>query len=985
VSTEWINRLSRPEGAFLFFLRISGIPVLFSHAPVPSAWGTPLVVNWKGEVYQWSETLVLSDDLGSTSTKAEPKSGLARSGKMDFSFYLRGTGEADPGGDIWQGYLNKNHDRPDEGITNLRATLGGSGETSIPVNGTTNFNNLPVPVYIGTETLVAGGSNTADEIKPINTRGAYGSWAQSFRVLDDATNGETAGGAFVSSWPLVLRGRYVELYMCVGRWWKDEFDPVGLAMDDTRQIYKGIVNKTSEGDDTLTFVLGTAAIDQVLNKRFATRLPLGKPIWTAADNARHILNHIYIGPHNHYMHLIWTWTDNSDSILRPRKIAFDVLLRTSGGNPVAEGTYGIDTIAEFVKNGLNHDPDSYIARPNGDEIVTSVYFQRSGIAGKDTRLQLRLRTGSATNGATNRFYWIEMLLESPGRNVSFLRDLGWSENLLLEASTDPAQTHGQAFFVSNDAEEAPLAFRWPAREQAAPNRIYYVKQQGPDFDPSPGWLDDSGAAIGGLVKIGDNEIVKISGLGSLTARGLTVRWLEVAARGVMDTGEPEPLIQKLEPGSDRVVEFVQGVGFTGTSWPRAAAYILHSGSGESGLLHTDLDRGWRGSGLALPDFVADIDQWLAIAPVLNSRRERIWFDEPTTLKDFLADELVISSAVLLATAEFVQDTGYRMRIIEIGHGSEHSFSDARQLTEETNIATLKGGNVGVDRNEELVINHVSIRAGYNPATGKFLARFENFEHTSIDSWGKGATLKIDIKTISGAADQELFSRAIAAQVFSLYAHPYGILALSAARLETITWQVTDLVEITHSKLWRYDKPGRGITNLRGRLMVKRDEPLGRQGISSRLTMVVDISGRRRAAWGPTAILDDEQADGFQYSVFDHGLSSADLGDPYDITAFKVGYRVRVFRAGSTLFAQAAITAVVDSAGGDDGELRFDFDLTAFFGTVPSGQLYVIYDNHAETSPAQIAEAQRVFSVWSDGSGELDTGVGGDERDAFTYD
>lgn len=287
----------------IFVVRILGLPYLFSHVALPSQWddgsGT---VTVSSETYEWSNSLILSSSVGSTSSQLEPKAGTVKNGGMDLTFARAGT-HRDPASDLWLNLLCNNRKRSDGLISTVAEDLDAT-ETSIQL--TSNPWSGAETLYVGRETMkkAAGAGN------PITvTRGGFGAWATRHQgvVEDPGVAGGQTVGLSIADFPLDLTGRFIQVFFCPGEWIQEgelrfyAADPLDDA--ENRIIFVGPIVDVSEGGSELNKITVQAnSLDALFDGPACSNYPRATPFTSDIRNNQGTVTSTYIGNHNKWFH-----------------------------------------------------------------------------------------------------------------------------------------------------------------------------------------------------------------------------------------------------------------------------------------------------------------------------------------------------------------------------------------------------------------------------------------------------------------------------------------------------------------------------------------------------------------------------------------------------------------------------------------------------------------------------------------------------------
>lgn len=295
--------LQRPDMSAIFVLRISGIPLLFSNAKIPTRWSSTNTLTYNGEDYTWVPALDISEGVSVSTTKIEPKGGVGQSTGMDFNIvtvgYQSGSYETDPTLSVLLNNTNRTDSRYVASLkANLDADVSGPGTDLFFIYNPWESSGIDF-LYLGTETIKIESitNNKADNIESTVTRGCFGSMPQDhIGEVYDATSVQ-GGNMYVADYPLTMEGRYAELWMVPGEFHTDAngkpfFIPFadGLADSDNQLVYAGLVDGTHEDGMIVTF--RTSSLDQMIKGNVMAMCP------TAKINAARKIERFYLGPHN---------------------------------------------------------------------------------------------------------------------------------------------------------------------------------------------------------------------------------------------------------------------------------------------------------------------------------------------------------------------------------------------------------------------------------------------------------------------------------------------------------------------------------------------------------------------------------------------------------------------------------------------------------------------------------------------------------------
>lgn len=931
------TRVAQRSLGVMFYCRISGLPYIFASQAIPSSWdaggGTTTISS---ETYTWSATLMTDDDFGTVEQRAEPKSGVGITGSMKLRFAVRGTANT-PTSDVWLDLTNASLVRSDRAQANLWLDLLASDTTATTTDLPNTVWTASTPtIYLGTETMT-GTRNTGGSFTSLS-RGKYGSKAI-FHPGVLSEQQDTPGlGPLISTGPLTLSGRVLELWVGTGYFSGGVFVPYGTSAmgNEDRKIYAGIINDAELSSDADFVEVDTQSIDQWLAKEVATRLP------TAVAGNRHGWHMIQVDDSDNEVSFRWTSYRAGGSNAENELVEHLTLQRDNeagGSENVPNGLYSFGAIGEFISWTIekaastatffgSYGTPQWRGRVYnaGDDVEPRYAFEislpsTSTKYTQHTTFEIVVRGTTHPQAAFNRSIWCE---------------LGFTQSQLAEVTYDSNRTY---FTVT--ADRKAHVFRWPANRQ---NRVlYYDKKEGPAFDTSPGWTDDDANAVGAYAVINGIEAIKFTADSGEA--------LQTAGRNQLDTECEGETYVEFDADEDKRPTVWQAVALPGVSLARALLYCMigHDGTGDVEASQA-WDQGWWGAGAAIhPDYID-----IASFTLINARRadqqfRRYAFCKPTELRKAFADDLVLSQ-LFLGTSSGKIALFEVIPPLEINSASAHTVSH-----DEINSR----GGWGWDASNSKLINKIELRGVYDLAKDKYYREVTQFNQTSIATYGEQRALKLDLRgipnrlaTIFPAPKRGLPFYSVgpiaARQIFGAYAWPYVVLELDIADLGAWNWSVGDAVSITHDALPATTTVDRGWTSVLGRIYAIKYF-FKKPGVRARITVVTRRhDGRRFSAWAPSALLTTKNnasefvaaANTFTYS-----------GDGADVDSFYSGIFAQVMdlATGTIYFSEVesvsgnTITFVDSIAGGAPALLMYDTYDAQFLEANQQSHIYLAHE------------------------------------------
>ena len=926
--------MANPTAAVFFYIRISGLPYIFASHSIPSAWedtpgsGTTTISS---EVYTWSKTLISDSDFASVSSKLELKAGIASSGGLRLRFATTGN-QAVSTSDVWLDLINNSVNRSDANYCTLITNLTASATAIAGCNTVAGFAGSDGVIYMSTETIaysVASGTTFQTLV-----RGRYGSPAHYHVGIPDGIEETGAGGAIVCDKPLNFMGRIVEVWMATGSKEDGVVTPFGATAMSTEDwnIYKGVVVANPDLDSSLlTVEIDTASIDKLLQNKIARRLPTARAGVPDFDGWQ------YIQIDDSCNMLSWTWNvfDTVTAANSLLLVASKRLQRDNGSNvseDVPDGRYFFDVIGSYIQ--------WTIRKHSGDVAIGDVDISLEN-TGTETEPVFTLKVELPSLGFT-------------GFRLLFDRDnVLWPELGFEGEQSSEVQSSGVG--VELQAPRGAAAFRWPTGSRT--RRLYLHDETGPAFDASvAGVTDDDTNAVDGFVRIGKQEVASFNEYNTSTA---TRHYLVVDGRNEFGSRPQEELYVEWESDKKDLPQVVQGLCFPDVSFLRMLLFLMLSDGGDGGN-HATWDKLWRGSGAAIPSQLVNVSAITDLDAARNDQRRRngYCFFEPTKLRDAIQGEMILNQMFLAPVAVAA---GYTLKVLE-----NNAPNDSETGTTIDHTTVWSRGQ-GVSFIKPPLINEIKVKADIDNATGKFRREYTQINATSRATFGDYAALSISVRGILGGgvrikAKEGLRAaiRRFTQQIWSEYGWPYAVVEFDiAAPLTVWTWQIGDVVTITHDALPAELAIGRGWTTVNGRIFAITYYYQS-QGRRARVTCIIKrFGGRRMSTWCPSASLSAKSSDTAWTAAAN---AYTDAGSGNDLTHWDAGDEVRGFTEGDESGAE---TATIATASGT----AIVFDAPGITLAAP------IIIESADHDDASIAASQLNHVYMSDGDGVLNKSSG----------
>jgi len=774
--------ISDPDLALLFYVRISGLPYVWSNAALPTEWtGGTAVVSIGGETYTHQSTLLLGDDL-EIAYKAEPWAGIGSSGELDLAFQLRANQNDAASSDPWLGITTSSIFRDDVAVLTADAT---AAATTLYVDDSSGFSS-PGVLYAGLETITYTGTGVFPFDGIVFTgcgRGGFGSMATIHTADQDQVQEVGQGGPYVASHPLTLSGRIVTVYAATGYLHNGTWVPHGTAITDadSRVVFRGILDNWELSDDLHEVQIRCSDLTRVLDEPVMQRYP------RAYGNSN---GAIYVGPDNNELSWSWSHVDVNAVYNQP--------LEDTTGSEVSEGFYTIDQISAYV----NATIQAYDSPPEADVSYTvEIEHDPDYGAFEDGRIRIRVAANTdETPSPPGEYKSKSFGLIVDNAVPCFWRELGFTESMSVSG------TLGRNSTVYNwelHGNRGLPAFRLPEGEKT--RWLPLIGHRGLDFDPQPGWLDEEGDAAPGFALVGKSEIVAFDDFDDYTLKGIDIPYIDVSRRGAFGTVYDEEVYYEYNSrgiDSGKPIDIRQVFGIENVDIMTAMLYAITSGSGEDS--NGSYDYGWVGAGAYVDDSLIDATSFLDVGCLSDSTRGFV-VTETTPIRDLIASELALLQSQLLPKSN---GTTYALHAAKYAPPAEVETVGA--ALDHSNISTAYG--VGFERGEGRIANHIVAKnIGYDPAKKTAEEKLTWKNGTSVGTWGLAEAIAFDMRYIEDTARARSVVFDYAQNVTALFGAPFPVLEVGVTRAEDV-WlvDVGDLVSLTHSGIPNGITPGWGF-------------------------------------------------------------------------------------------------------------------------------------------------------------------------------
>jgi hypothetical protein len=952
-----------PESATVgIMVRFTGVDYVFADFEQPSlsGWGSASgTISIDGETYTWSQSVHMPRAVG-MGTEYDPNKHRLTAGGMDLEFRLPGT--QDPfSTNPWLGLLNKDPFRSDGDYAVLNGTIEADHTSAIPVVQTTGWATSG-HLHVGIERIEYSTLTATTFGTPI-TRGTYGSKAQQHRA---AFPGSLVGGsgAQVTLYPTVWAGRIATVHLVRGKTIEGVFVPDSTTPEneniDKRQRYVVVAAKAN-GDNSLARVTCNS-IDGLQDIQIAQRLPRSNAGLMDAEERLIRLD-------DTIKNLTYRWSriDNTNGNTMDEPIISTRIQRDIGSGVPGDVLAGWYTLAELqtfltftiLENlngpswfGWSNGPRSRITTPIGaDEIGVAFLFDLNSAPSQfTTDCQVALSIDPARGDSV----WRALGFEDPAQALSGTLT---TTTVYFGVDTEAESTRKFPRFYLPRFPGATAIRSWGLEDPQTPHAI-------------PGYDDDDANAIGGYLRISDQECIGFSAVDTATYPGYTA--FTVSERGALGSSLTEIYV---EWGED-AEPIIQGLAFPNTSWPRVLLYLLLGGSGVSGLNDATYDEGWVGSGVYVDSDLVDKTSILALVAKLgDTLRDWAWF-EATKLRDFVDSEGLLANAILAPIA---------------GQMVARAITKLLEAEVVDSVATLTlahqhadTGRRTYDDGENMISNALEVEGAWDHATDAPRHVAKTYQGTSVTSYGLRNKRSVKLQGVLSVAELKSRVEDLGIRYFSTRAFPRVVFGIPFAN--TIVWDVElmDVVEVTDDLMPAMSSGGaatgatRGLSSVACRVF-KADHLLPaaseREAERGRLAFVTDKKDSSRYShWAPSAQVNAVTGGGSTTLVCDdHALSGNESTSPRDVEYFDTARagttpKVRIYPVGDYA---ASITRTVQSVtlkGVDLSEIEVD---SAVALTPPLIVEPIEYDD------ASITAKQKRYVYMSDGDHKLDGSSGFD--------
>lgn len=921
------TRLQTSGACVFFWAEVDGANALWFNRTPPTNWS----LASGAAVYT---TLAPPSTWQGLESRVEPFAGVAPSGRLTCTFRLTPTHAlaSEEAADPWLDYVANDVTRGP--ITVLTADLTATG-TTMTVDDTTDFASSGI-LHLGSETVLYSGK-TSTTFTGL-TRAQFGTQAQYHVGSLDQVYEVGYGGGYVADRMISLHGRRLRVYCGTGfmtaagdliAYGADEDDT-----DDNRLIFSGYVRDV-QFDGALAQVAVTAeSLRSALARECATRLPRGvggggsKYIYLSDDNNR----------------LSWGWLINGVPSGSDYNYTFaDTRLQrddgAAGTENVPDGWYHWTQIAAYIAFTMDGSASMHPDENGTRSIVCPISDTFSCSIGLvvDEERGGRYALVEFAGTLTTLDYAHQLGGGNPSQDL--MREFGF---------TDPQASFAEYLSGSRDAWSfaAPRLLPYLRIPEGRRGRAIVYRQEGTlAFQTTTGFVDDDGAAVPAYARIGE-EVVRIGA----TSTNYSDKTLTITGRGQLGSRPAEVYIEDTRPfEAPETVEIVQGVVLPSVSWGNAVLQLAMSGNDGTGY-----DRGWRGSGAGLDESIFDTDTFLE----LGSAKRDICRFEPFELDDLLANEAV---AARCAVVEYNGQITLRSTepALEVDTATA-------TLLDTSNLLSLGGPGVKMSLSESRIVNKiVATDLGYNPGTDKAAEKITWKDGTSAGTWGDAKALTISLRNVAGREAARATVLGVAQVAAASWSRPVYALDLTVA-LPEVGWTIDTLdeVRITHPLILERAAPGRGVTELAGRVYGVRPTWRG-DGTAALVRVICYSTAARYSAYAPTAYVSALpsstrlRVDDFYDSRDDSGIKDAER--------FAAGYRVRIYTPGGS--SSGAESRIVDSITLSGTADQSEIVVTAAVGV--NAPCIVEFDAY-DTSG--ISDDQLKWVYISDGDGVLGSGT-----------
>lgn len=821
--------LGRCSVGLVPYVRISGIPYVFSTIDLPDAWDNGSgKVQLGAEIHDWSKTLLWDREHSTAGDELQPKRGDWTPGQSSLRFDLGMSDDA-----LWLSLTNDNPARSDIVATTLLESITVAQTTDIIVRDESVWSADDL-IHLGTECMrvtTIGGTSTLSTVQ----RGRYGSWARYHPAGDESAGIDVSGaGGVLSSVPLQWRGRVVELYLAAGVWLQDgTFLPYSIAANGTADtmIDRCVIVDREYSADISQVELSLASLSLMTQRTIAVRNPRGRAVQYSLDGEPIIQ---FAGDCNQIRYAFTKTDENAGNayILNER-----TLRNSTDTADISTGTFyrlrDVETALEAtIADGAlptnSSTPDVSVALSLDEDGKVTVGI---GLVGAAQPAEYTLTIDAlAANSA-----W---------------RALGFEHAAVVA----PANQTATFIQWSVTADRALPALYLPAisKQQTGIDRyVPVVPEAGADFDAdfSPAKKDGSGN-VAPAYRLGDQTIFETDAFGTT----FSLSRLEVFDRLVYGERQAPEIYEEIDPEDPFSLPIVRGVGFAGVG---EFSMLLHLMLGFTGVPGTNstYDEGWAERDHIPASFV-DIESFEALERDTQppSGADNWIFFEPTSVQDVIRQVCAANNAFVCA-AYNPDDEQVKIRAFKAELPTQSDASSPALALDNSN--TLTGVGFGLEHRVETtaLINTVRGSAGYDNVRGQFLAELVSRDLTSINTFGAAAPWDLEIRGFSNPLDA--FGRMVdvAQELFATYGFPYQVLTI--AYTTSLGWdiQIGDTVTVSNDLIPTRQSAGRGQTAQPFRVMGHTRIPRGSRMLAAR--GVLTLFGANEGApsfveWAPCA-------------------------------------------------------------------------------------------------------------------------------------
>lgn len=941
---EFSDSIDQDSFGLFFYVIVEGIPWVFGNVPRPyDTTGASWNLAIDGDTFQWSDTLI-SESIDIISMQADARAGIGSSGGITLEFELTGTQE-DSTSDTWLSLMTSNINRTDGEYTPILRDIAPTA-TSVSVDDASIA--IDADMYIGVETLSSSSRNTGSTPELLNSvsRGKYLGRARRHEISTD--NAENQGdGPRLSSFARRLVGRKLEFWMCPG-----------VPQDDGTILSYGVGPRTSSDkvfrffisdvkfDNSLQrVVMSCVGLEQILALRVARILPRavgGAGFWEGRGQYETPgLPRVVVAEDNDTISWAWTLHDSTAGAVLLNYPNHGIRLQRDSSTPgtpedVPHGIYTISVLESYIQytilNGNKPDAAGSASVDNPSDLSVNIEL----VADKFKR---KTRIIFQSDVTANDVWHLTIPVKGATPKENILKEIGFEEDKFIEPETTGGIVYWKAL-----SDRGICTFRWP--DSTYPIRpLYYCSDTGPVF-VDPGYDDDNGDTVGIYVRVGKEEVVKIS---SISATG--DRYLTISARGQFGTEAGEETYIEYDTEKPQRVDIVQGLAFKGVSEERMILYLILGGSGLGG----DYEDGWHGSGASIDPAVIDITGMEAIYHDNPEPADNWFIDEATELRSIVQQVLRLKRLHLVARAG-------KLTMVPIEPPLE-SEASASIVINSTVMDSTQG--ITLESSEQNIVNRIKFKLGYDNAKKKYRATDGVANHTqSLAEWGEKDVLDVEVRGHGNWVEASDRVQVLSHHMFSAWGSVYRMIRLAINWASAWAWEVGDTAVLTHPGIPNFSTPGRGVEDLLGRLYEVNVNPRPSDGGPAATILFVSrvADGQTATALCPSIRLSARTSD-TEWTCDQHRFSDS-TDTLKDMEHYTTDYLVRVFPPGNDSAGYAGVGIATLTPGTDT--IIFDTALTGL--VAPLIVEFEAYDASLDTE-------QRLYAYGSSGLGFLNAKSG----------